>query len=301
MARSLRDWWTRRSQVFARGVGTSAVRYPRSRVHTICCVLHTPYSSQITMDPRENQEWTSYEVEEARSIIARLNSNNCSYHGNNHDKNKKHNIMLELQAKFPWKTIKQNFGVPEEQEVSMDHKDFSFGFTSGHVGIMETMKEVPMLGENKMPIHQPVVAPCARRFWTTDEHRLFLQGLNACGRGKWRNISMNFVTTKTPAQIASHAQKYFKRIEGKGSGTQRYSIHDVELGNNDPWKTEDSSRPTKRSCMSMPTSSFLQVPSTSFVTMDNMAQFKFPSLKKTTQLVQSEKHMMDSVADPWRS
>lgn len=294
------------------------------------------------MDPRENQEWTSYEVEEARSIIARLNSNNCSYHGNNHDKNKKHNIMLELQAKFPWKTIKQvkdlyldlvvemhmmqcqqkeygcvdgkhvdictfhghvkkNFGVPEEQEVSMDHKDFSFGFTSGHVGIMETMKEVPMLGENKMPIHQPVVAPCARRFWTTDEHRLFLQGLNACGRGKWRNISMNFVTTKTPAQIASHAQKYFKRIEGKGSGTQRYSIHDVELGNNDPWKTEDSSRPTKRSCMSMPTSSFLQVPSTTFVTMDNMAQFKFPSLKKTTQLVQSEKHMMDSVADPWRS
>uniref|UniRef100_A0ACD6AAV6 Uncharacterized protein n=1 Tax=Avena sativa TaxID=4498 RepID=A0ACD6AAV6_AVESA len=59
------------------------------------------------MDPAVNQEWTSSEVEEARSLIARFNSNKIIY-DNNDDKNKKHNDIVDaLHAFFPSKTMKQ--------------------------------------------------------------------------------------------------------------------------------------------------------------------------------------------------
>uniref|UniRef100_A0ACD5XXI5 Uncharacterized protein n=1 Tax=Avena sativa TaxID=4498 RepID=A0ACD5XXI5_AVESA len=57
------------------------------------------------MDPAVNAEWTSSEVEEARSLIARLNSNNII---DNNDKNKKHDDIVDaLHALFPSNTMKQ--------------------------------------------------------------------------------------------------------------------------------------------------------------------------------------------------
>ncbi|KAK6927743.1 SANT/Myb domain, partial [Dillenia turbinata] len=63
--------------------------------------------------------------------------------------------------------------------------------------------------------------------WTEDEHRLFLLGLEKYGKGDWRSISRNFVVTRTPTQVASHAQKYFIRLNSTNRDRRRSSIHDI--------------------------------------------------------------------------
>jgi SHAQKYF class myb-like DNA-binding protein len=46
--------------------------------------------------------------------------------------------------------------------------------------------------------------------WTTEEHRLFLQGLEQHGKG-WKKIA-SLIQSRTVVQIRTHAQKYFQKL-----------------------------------------------------------------------------------------
>ncbi|XP_061360801.1 transcription factor MYB1R1 [Gastrolobium bilobum] len=63
--------------------------------------------------------------------------------------------------------------------------------------------------------------------WTEEEHKLFLLGLHKVGKGDWRGISRNFVKTRTPTQVASHAQKYFLRRHNQNRRRRRSSLFDI--------------------------------------------------------------------------
>ncbi|XP_076939782.1 transcription factor MYB1R1-like [Bidens hawaiensis] len=63
--------------------------------------------------------------------------------------------------------------------------------------------------------------------WTEDEHKLFLLGLKKVGKGDWRGVSRNFVKTRTPTQVASHAQKYFLRQSNLNRRRRRTSLFDI--------------------------------------------------------------------------
>ncbi|PKA66318.1 Transcription factor MYB1R1 [Apostasia shenzhenica] len=63
--------------------------------------------------------------------------------------------------------------------------------------------------------------------WTEHEHKMFLLGLKKLGKGDWRGISRNYVITRTPTQVASHAQKYFIRHSCLNRRKKRASLFDI--------------------------------------------------------------------------
>ena len=71
----------------------------------------------------------------------------------------------------------------------------------------------------KNPSHDAKPVPKATGHWTAAEHDEFLKCLDIYGR-EWKKVAER-ITTRTAAQIRSHAQKYFKKIEAAGEGAPK--------------------------------------------------------------------------------
>ena len=81
--------------------------------------------------------------------------------------------------------------------------------------------------------------------WTESEHLGFLAGLKKLGKGNWRGISRLFVPSRTPTQVASHAQKHFLRLNGVTKRRSRFSTLDQAV----------SSGPVELNIQSLPSAS----------------------------------------------
>ncbi|XP_062198479.1 transcription factor SRM1-like isoform X2 [Phragmites australis] len=215
------------------------------------------------MDPMAIQEWTSCEVEEFKALIAKIrNEKSC-------------NRMEALAKRFPAKTMQQLSDQyvevfaemlcddiddePSSDDAIIDLNDW-YKLLEGdtHDSLLGPSVETPLNQPSKLLVVEAEGnqmkmqrSHCKstdkrRRFWTAEEHRQFLRGVQRLGRGEWKAISRYFVPSKTPVQLASHAQKFFKRMKQNETydKRQRYSINDVKLVNHDlrippPIPTED--------------------------------------------------------------
>ncbi|KAL5552988.1 hypothetical protein UlMin_040389 [Ulmus minor] len=88
--------------------------------------------------------------------------------------------------------------------------------------------------------------------WTEEEHRFFLLGLQKVGKGDWRGISRNFVKTRTPTQVASHAQKYFLRRNNHNRRRRRSSLFDITTDNTFTNSSMEEDLPIRQESPSLP-------------------------------------------------
>ncbi|KGN62393.1 transcription factor MYBS3 [Cucumis sativus] len=104
--------------------------------------------------------------------------------------------------------------------------------------------------------------------WSEEEHKVFLIGLEKLGKGDWRGISRKFVTTRTPTQVASHAQKYFLRLTTLNKRKQRrpslfdgaaardkLTVQVVEKGSSSSSSINNNLKPTNNNYNIQPASS----------------------------------------------
>ncbi|KAH7548196.1 hypothetical protein ACOSP7_032433 [Xanthoceras sorbifolium] len=143
---------------------------------------------------------------------------------------------MKVAAMIPGKTV---FDVIKQyRELEEDVSDIEAGKVPipGYLGssfTLELVSERDFDANRKKPLGSRSSDQERKKGvpWTEEEHRRFLLGLIKYGKGDWRNISRNYVVSKTPTQVASHAQKYFIRQLSGGKDKRRPSIHDITTVN----------------------------------------------------------------------
>lgn len=152
----------------------------------------------------------------------------------------------KIASRVPGKTVNDILRRYEQLENDMrlihseGHAEQLLHGCNSHATDIKRIKTGPANQPGMQPVAAASGPPEQRKGvpWTQDEHRLFLLGLAKFGKGSWRSIARQFVITRTPTQVASHAQKYFLRLNSikDKKDKRRASIHDMtteHIGNTD--------------------------------------------------------------------
>ena len=127
-------------------------------------------------------------------------------------------------------------GLPDEEATAIAHAAAAAA-AAAHAAA-EAPQVVPSLTEAQLKEVASTSAPAGSSatplnkgsHWSEQEHLSFLLGLQKLGKGNWRALSRVFVPSRTPVQVASHAQKHFLRHTGLGKRNSRFaSIEKVFL------------------------------------------------------------------------
>ncbi|CAN4102397.1 unnamed protein product [Withania somnifera] len=125
------------------------------------------------------------------------------------------------------------FGVRIDGDTKMKIRDYESIKRSKSVGNLEHVVNYDNVGAEAGYLSDGLIhCPRYRKkgtLWTEEEHRCFLIGLEKLGKGDWRGISKTYVSSRTPTQVASHAQKYFIRMSSIDKKKRRPSVFDVHL------------------------------------------------------------------------